>query len=169
MKLRIEPLRKNHDRETFSCGNPELDDWFKRQAGQDSKRNVARVFVATAPDLGVVGFYSLSAFTLSIEDLPEGIARKLPRYDKIPAALIGRLATDLRARGQGVGKLLLADAIKRILGASEKLAVYAIVVDAKDENASDFYQVFGFKPFPLNPKRLFLPTKTAIDALTKAE
>lgn len=167
MRVAIEPLGARHDRSAFSCGQPDLDDWFRHRARQDDKRNVARVFVAVDDDLGVIGFYSLSAFTLSIHDLPPEIARKLPRYDAIPAALIGRLARDGRARGQGLGELLLADAIRRVLGADRSLAVFVIVVDAKDDRAVQFYKAFGFQAFPLRPKRLFLPTATAVAGMGK--
>ncbi|HEX9942707.1 MAG TPA: GNAT family N-acetyltransferase [Thermoanaerobaculia bacterium] len=162
----IEPLGKHHDRAGFSCGQPDLNDWFRLRASQDEKRNVARVFVAVDPELGVVGFYSLSSLSLSLGTLPEEIAHKLPRYDAIPAALIGRLARDQRVRGQGVGELLLADAIRRILGAGRSIAVFAIVVDAKDERATDFYKAFGFRAFPLSPQRLFLLTATAAAAFS---
>ena len=86
----IEPLGK-HDRAEFSCGVAALDDWFHLRAGQDEKRNVARVFVAIDDQRRIVGFYSLSSFTLAIADLPREYAKRLPRYDLIPAALIGRL------------------------------------------------------------------------------
>jgi ribosomal protein S18 acetylase RimI-like enzyme len=161
----IEPLGK-HDRARFSCGQPDLDAWFHHRASQDEKRNVARVFVALDA-LGIVGFYSLSSLSLSLESLPEPIAHKLPRYEAIPAALIGRLARDERVRGQGVGELLLADAIRRILGAGRSIAVFAIVVDAKDERAADFYRTFGFQAFPSRPNRLLLLTATAATALDR--
>jgi ribosomal protein S18 acetylase RimI-like enzyme len=167
LSIVLEPLGKQHDRSTFSCGQPELDDWFQRRAGQDDRRDVARVFVAVDPVLGVVGFYSLSSFSLDLGSLPEEIARKLPRYAVAPAALIGRLARDMRVRGQGVGELLVADAVRRILGASRSLAVFAIVVDAKDERAALFYEQFGFRRFPLHPNRLFLPASVAATALAK--
>lgn len=168
LDLVIEPLGKGHDRVGFSCGQPELDDWFRLRASQDEKRNVARVFVAVTPDLGVVGFYSLSSLSLALESLPEELAHKVPRYDAIPDALIGRLARDARVRGQGVGELLLADAIQRILGAGRSIAVFAIVVDAKDEHAVKFYRTFGFRAFPLQPRRLFLLTATAAAGLQAA-
>jgi len=161
LEISIEPLAKHHDRTTFHCGQPPLDDWFRQRAGQDERRNVARVFVAVTQDLGVIGFYSLSSLSLSLGTLPEEVAQRLPRYDAIPAALIGRLARDERVRGRGVGELLLADAIQRILGAGRSVAVFAIVVDAKDDRAVDFYQAFGFRVFPLQPRRLFLLTATA--------
>lgn len=164
----IEPLGKR-ERGAFRCGVAALDDWFRLRAGQDEKRNVARIFVAVDDELGIVGFYSLSAFTLSLPDLPEGRARRLPRYDLIPAALIGRLARDERVRGQRVGELLLADAIRRIVAASEVLATYAILVDAKDEKASAFYRDFGFEPFPGRPLRLFMTLADARAAVERAD
>jgi GNAT superfamily N-acetyltransferase len=166
LPIRIEPLG-THNRATFSSGQPELDDWFLRCASQDAKRNVARVFVARDEELGVIGFYSLSAYTLALTDLPQEIARRLPRYDAIPAALIGRLARDERVRGQGIGELLLADAVRRVLGAGQSMAVFAIVADAKDERAVNFYRAFGFAPFPLRPNRLFLLTSAAVTALAR--
>ena len=168
MAIAIEPLGKHHDRAQFSCGKPALDDWFRHRASQDEKRDVARVFVACDDELGIAGFYSLSAFTLAIEDVPEHVAGKLPRYDAIPAALIGRLARDERARGRGLGELLLADAVRRILTAGRSLAVFAIIVEAKDDRAIAFYESFGFRPFPTRARRLFLPTSTAAQAFTRA-
>ncbi len=162
----IEPLGK-HDRAVFSCGVATLDDWFRHRAGQDEKRNVARVFVAIDDRYGVVGFYSLSSFTLAIVDLPPEYAKRLPRYDAIPAALIGRLARDERLRGEGVGDLLLADAVRRVLGAARSLAIFAIVVDALDERAAAFYRDFGFTPFPSRPRRLFMPTSEAAQAMAR--
>jgi GNAT superfamily N-acetyltransferase len=166
--VRIEPLGKRHDRATFASGQPDLDDWFRRRAGQDERRNIARVFVAIDDELGIVGFYSLSTFTLALDHLPEDLARKLPRYDAIPAARIGRLARDERVRGQRVGELLLADALRRILSAARAVAVFAVVVNAKDDTAAAFYRRFGFQPFPLHPRRLFLLTSTALAALDRA-
>jgi len=163
----IEPLGKR-DRGAFSCGVIALDDWFHLRAGQDEKRNVARVFVAIDDQRRIVGFYSLSSFTLAIADLPPEWAKHLPRYDLIPAALIGRLARDQRVRGEGVGDLLLADAVRRILGAARSLAVFAIVVDAKDDPAASFYCNFGFTPFPNRPLRSFMPIADAIEAMSRA-
>jgi GNAT superfamily N-acetyltransferase len=161
------PLGKQHDRAAFTSGQPDIDDWFRRRASQDERRNIARVFVAMDDERGIVGFYSLSSYTLALDDLPADLARRLPRYDAIPAARIGRLARDERVRGQGVGELLLADAVRRILGAARSVAVFAIVVDAKDDTAAGFYRRFGFQPFPLQPRRLFLPTSTALAALDR--
>jgi ribosomal protein S18 acetylase RimI-like enzyme len=163
----IEPLARHHDRTAFSCGRPQLDDWFRHRAGQDERRNIARVFVGVDAESRVVGFYTLSSFTLSIEEMPAELQRKLPKYQAVPAALIGRLARDERVRGKGVGELLIADAIRRILGAARSMAVFAIVVDAKDDAAVAFYESFGFRTFPLRARRLFLLASTAIEAVTR--
>jgi GNAT superfamily N-acetyltransferase len=163
----IEPLGK-HDRAAFSCGVAALDDWFRLRAGQDEKRNVARVFVAVDDRRAIVGFYGLSFFTLAIDDLPPEHAKRLPRYDAIPAALVGCLARDEKVRGEGVGALLLADAVRRVIGAARSLAVFAIVVEAMDEKAAAFYRDFGFAPFPSRPLRLFMPASEAAEAVSRA-
>ena len=165
-----EPISKSHDRKSFDCGEASMNEFFQRFARQSHESGAAKTFltVESVHSMSILGFYSLSAFTLAIEDVPEVVARKLPRYDVIPAALIGRLARDERARGRGVGELLLADAVRRILSAGRSLAVFAIIVDAKDERALAFYESFGFQPFPARPRRLFLPTSTAAQAFTHA-
>lgn len=169
MKVIFEPLGRAHDRSRFTCGEAALDRWFRAQAGQEERRNITRVFVArdgeaSEPDV-VVGFYTLSMFTLAFDDLPSDLSRKLPRYPEVPAALIGRLARSEKVRGQGVGELLLADAIQRILGAAKTIAAFAIVADAKDARAGEFYRAYGFIPFPTRPGRLFLLLDTARAAI----
>lgn len=165
MPFTFAPLAKVHDRASFKCGEPELDAWFHKRAGQDERRTVARVIVALDENEQIAGFYSLSAFSLSLDEVPSDLAAKLPKYDRIPAALIGRLARDLSVRGAGLGELLVADAIRRILSASRELAVFAIVVEAKTEKASKFYHSLGFQTFPHHHERLFMLTATALAAL----
>lgn len=167
MDIVFEPLGSQHDRSKFCSGQADLDDWFRQRASQDERRNIARVFVAVESGLGVIGFYSLSSFKLDFADLPEELARKLPRYDGVPAALIGRLARDNRVHGKGVGGLLVADALRRTLSAAQSLAVFAIMVDATDERAATFYENFGFRRFPLNPNKLFLLASSAAAALER--
>ena len=81
--------------------------------------------------------------------------------------MIGRLVRDIRVRGRGIGELLLADAVRRIISAGRTLAVFAIVVEAKGAAASAFCEGFGFRPFPLHPRRLFLLTATAVEAVER--
>jgi GNAT superfamily N-acetyltransferase len=164
MTLRFEPLSKAHDRTSFSSGSLELDRWFRTQAGQDARRGVARVFVAL-DQVGIAGFYTLSMFSVASDSLPGDVVRALPRYPDVPAALIGRLAHAERVRGQGLGELLVIDALKRILVAAKDVAAFAIIVDAKDTPAEKFYRRFGFESFPSRSTRMFLPAATAAKLL----
>ena len=158
--LVITPLNPTHDRTTFECGVEALDRYLKKQAKQDIKRRISRVFIATKPDnpRSTIGFYTLSTLSIELNQLPEKLARKLPKHP-VPAALIGRLAVRDFAQGQGVGKMLLADAIKRTMAVSDQIAIYAMVVDAINENAKGFYEQFGFIRLRDDSPRLFLPLK----------
>ncbi len=146
------------DAKTFNCGQSALDEYIRRYALQDVRRDLARVFVASPKDdLGcLAGFFTLSAGSVNCSDLPEKLARKLPCYP-VPVALIGRLAVDKDFQGKGLGSILLADACQKIRQARETLAVVGIVVDAKDDSAAAFYQHFGFIELPGKPGRLLLP------------
>lgn len=158
--LTVEPLASHHDRASFSCGEPSLDRYIRRQASQDARRRVARVFVASGEPPGrVAGYYTLSAASFERDDLPAEVARRLPHYP-VPAAVIGRLAVDVRSQGSGLGEVLLLDAIRRVVRAGDTIGVYAVVVDALHERASAFYERYGFLPFPSRPLRLYLPLRT---------
>jgi ribosomal protein S18 acetylase RimI-like enzyme len=159
--LVIAPLNSTHDRTGFQCGVEALDSYLKKQAKQDIKRHISRVFVATMPNNPkvVIGYYTLSTLSIELNQIPEKLARKLPKHP-VPAALIGRLAVNNAAQGQGVGKMLLADAIKRTLAVSDQIAIYAMVVDAINDNAKRFYEQFGFKRLSDDRPRLFLPLKS---------
>jgi ribosomal protein S18 acetylase RimI-like enzyme len=158
--LVIEPLGSHHDRALFSCGEPALDAYLQRQASQDVRRRVAQVFVAVgdAPER-IAGYYSLSAASFEKDALPPALAKRLPHYP-VPAAVLGRLAIDHTHQGRGLGETLLLDAIRRVVHAATTIAVYAIVVDAKNERAQSFYERYGFRPLANEPRRLFLPLET---------
>lgn len=160
MTFVIEALARSHDRSRFDCGSEALDRYIRQQASQDVRRKVARVFVAVPEgSAAVAGFYTLSAGSLERSALPPKEAGRLPRYP-VPVALIGRLAVDRRWSGQGLGSALLADAFCRVIRAGEALAVYAVVVDAKDEQVQAFYERFGFIPLPDVEHCLFCPIAT---------
>ena len=133
-----------------------MDRCLARQAGQDVRRRITRVFVCTAGETdAVLGFYALSALSIDLASLPDELSRKLPRHP-VPCALIGRLAVDRSAHGRGLGSMLLADAVKRIVAAGETVAMHALIVDALNEDAKRFYERFGFAPLTDDPMRLFL-------------
>lgn len=154
----IRPLDTAADAVSFRCGQPVLDEYLHRYASQDVRRNVARVFIATpeSDSHRLAGFFTLSAGSVSCADLPEALAKKLPRYP-VPVALIGRLAVSIDFQGKGLGSILLADACQKVARASTTLAVAGIIVDAKDEAAATFCQHFGFLTLPGQSARLLLP------------
>lgn len=125
------------------------------QAGQDARKNIAAPFVLVLPNGTIAGYYTLSATAVDIGEWPAQTIRKLPRYPLIPATLLGRLAVDRRYRGQGHGRYLLADALSRCV--RSEIASFAVVVDAKGEDARRFYQRESFLPFPDQPMKLFRP------------
>jgi GNAT superfamily N-acetyltransferase len=159
--LVIEQLNPVHDRSSFHCDVRSLDNYIHKQAGQDIKRSISRVFVAVLPDNSeeIVGYYSLSTLSIELNQLPEKLIRKLPKHP-IPAALLGRLAVSKNAQRYGVGKMLLADAVHRTMSVSDQIAIYAIIVDAVNKKAKDFYEQFGFTQLSNNSSRLFLPLKS---------
>ncbi len=158
----FEPLAPHHDRRSFSCGEPALDGYLRERAGQDVRRKIARVFVAVdRSNRLLAGYYTLSVASFFREDLPESLAKRLQHYP-VPAAILGRLAVDRRYQGRGLGALMLADAIKRLVRASESLAIYALIADAKNDGAKAFYEHFGFRAFPVASMRLFMPLERFI-------
>lgn len=157
---RIRALEAGLDSSDFDCGVTALDDYIKRYASQDVKRDVARVFVATKQGSErLAGFFTLSAATVRCSDLPQDLRKKLPQYP-ILVALLGRLAVDKVNQGQGLGSILLADACQKVAQASQVLAVAGLIVDAKDENAAKFYRQFGFNALQGgHTSRLLLPIR----------
>jgi len=156
----IEPLAE-HGRTTFSCGTPELDSYFRERASRDARNKIGAVFVLlpkTDPSR-VAGCYTLSNQEIDIQDLPPELTKRIGKYRRIPATLIGRLAVDRDFQGKGLGEILLIDAMRRSLLASRSVASFAVLVDSKNEDAARFYQKYGF--LPLVGKRMFLPMKTA--------
>ncbi len=158
MDVRIRSLDREANTDDFDCGEPALNIYLQRYASQDIKRGVARVFIASSVEFprDVIGFYTLSAASIGAETFPDALRKKLPRYP-VPVALLGRLAISRMVQGQGLGSILLVDACKRVAAASETLAVAALVVDAKSDQAAAFYQHLGFTQLPGQPGRWLLP------------
>ncbi len=158
--ITVESLGRQHDRTAFHCGAEALDRYLKQQARQDVDKRVAAPFVAVnPPDTRVLGYYTLSASVLTLADLPDELARKLPRYPQLPVTLLGRLAVDESTKGQGLGEHLLLDALHRSLAHADQIVAMAVVVDAKDESAVSFYRHYGFLPLQSQPSRLFVPMR----------
>ncbi len=159
MTLAVEELEaKRHDRTGFDCGVEPLNRYLKTLAGQHRVKGIATTFVLveTERPSRILGYYSLSAASLAFERLTDADRHGLPAYP-VPAVRIGRFATSVSARGEGLGELLLQNAIKRILHARNILGVHAVVVEAKDPVAEEFYRKYGFRLCDPKSRQLYLP------------
>jgi GNAT superfamily N-acetyltransferase len=157
----VEVLGANHDRASFSCGVDALDRYFQKQVTQDIRRRATACYVATeVSQAKVAGYYTLAAAGIPLADMPAELAKRLPRYPSVPVARIGRLAVDQAYRRRKLGSALLWDAVQRCL--RSELAVFALVVDAKDDVAETFYRHHGFVPFGSQPRQLILPLTNLI-------
>jgi ribosomal protein S18 acetylase RimI-like enzyme len=155
----FEPLSSSHDRTAFSCGVPALDRYLRELATQDVRRRVSNCFVALDPSGKIAGYYTFAATSLPLTEFPSDQAKRLPRYPSFPACLAGRLVVDQRFRGRGLGSQLIVDAIARAVRAEP--AIFALIVDAKDEVALGFYEHLGFQRFASRPMTLYLPIAEA--------
>jgi ribosomal protein S18 acetylase RimI-like enzyme len=154
----IEKLR-DHDRKSFTCGVAVLDRYFREQVTQDIRRRVTNCFVAIDTAGVVAGYYTFAATSLAAGEMTADEIKRLPRYPLLPAALIGRLAIAEQHRGQGLGAALIVDAVSRTMRAEP--AIFALIVDAKDDAAIRFYMHLGFRPFVSRPMSLFFPVAEA--------
>lgn len=162
-----EPLGPAHDRGAFDCGNEPLNRFLKQQARQEQDRHVSVCWVLPhADDRSIVrGYYTLSAYSVRLTELPESTTKKLPRYPDVPAALLGRLAVDTAHQRQGLGEHLMMDAMDKVLMHSRAMGTVVLVVDGKNERSAAYYQAHGFIPFPSAPLRLFIHIDTVARAL----
>lgn len=157
----IEVLDSHHDRRQFSCGDRELDDYLKRFARQHASTRISRTYVAVKGTT-ILGFYSLAMAAIRKDHLPALHRTKFPSFP-LPVARLARLAVDLKFQRQGIGELLLANALTRCLHLSNEIGMVGVIVDAKNETAKKFYERFEFDPLTDSPLRLWLP----ISALTQ--
>jgi ribosomal protein S18 acetylase RimI-like enzyme len=154
--FRIEPLGPDHDRSGFCCGTEALDRYFREPVTQDVRRRVTACYVSLeASGAKIAGYSTLAAAGVPLADIPQSLAKRLPRYPSVPVARLGRLAVDQAFRGRKLGSALLWDAIARSL--RSEIAVFALVVDAKDDQAEAFYRHHGFVSFGSPPRQLVLP------------
>jgi ribosomal protein S18 acetylase RimI-like enzyme len=151
----IELLNARHNRNSFDCGVESLNRYLQQQATQDIRRNVATVCVACSSESAeTAGYYSLANAGVSSSVLPDILQKKMPRYQMLPAVLLGRLATDLRYRGHKLGTRLLLDALAFSL--KSPLAWTLFVTEAINDTARAFYEHFGFRQFKDNENHLYL-------------
>ena len=152
----IQKLNRSHERDAFDCGNDALNDWLHKRVSQFEKRDLSRAYVAVREgELRVYGYYALSTHRVRYEALAADQAKVLPHID-VPVVLLGRLAIDRTAQGQGLGSLLLIDALRRAELVATQVGVRAVEVDAIDDAARRFYMKFGFTSLLDDRSHLFL-------------
>lgn len=156
--------KTRHSREGFSFEVESLERYFKTQAGQDAEKGLAAIYVMTEGGAAVLGYCTSSSYTIDAGE-PDEAARNLPGYSKFPAILIGRLARDQKYRGHRIGPALLRDALLRSLENSKSVGAMAVIVEAENEKARQFYLKYGFIQFPDHANKLFLPMKTLETAI----
>lgn len=162
VSVSIEALAKKHDRRAFSCGVGELDEYLRRFARQHADAKLSRTYVAV-DGMAIRGFYGLAMSAVRRENLPAKHAGRFPNFP-LPVARLARLAVDLRHQRQGLGDLLLADALQRCLRLSAEIGMIGMIVDAKDERARGWYERYEFERLPDSPLTLWLPA-AAIERL----
>jgi len=153
------PLNNSHNKEKFNCGKPLLDSYLHKQAKQDKKRRLSACFILPGGN-EVKGYYTLSSTSIERKLLPGEIIKKLPpAYNDLPAILLGRLAVSKEYQGQGLGEMILLDALKRGYDFSKQVGSMAVIVDPLDEEAVKFYEKYDFILLP-DSRKMFLPMAT---------
>ena len=172
--MKVQALAGNHDRSGFDCGVEALNLWFRQTALQHQVKGISRTFVATPGDArsvenyrsagygdigetSVLGYFALASAYVLADDLAPKLAKRYPR--QIPVTRLGRLAVRLDLHGQGLGRLLLADAVTRSRNAARSVDSAGIFVDAKNEDAARFYAKYGFTACREQPLKLYLPMR----------
>lgn len=148
-----EPINSHHQIESFDCGVESLNHWLKTRALKNQENQASRTYVVTKAN-EVVAYYSLSTGAIAHFDVPKKVKRNMP--DPIPVALLGRLAIDKTAQGQGLGAALLKDEVLRVNQAALILGIKGIVVESLSKQASQFYLHHGFIAFPDDELKLII-------------
>ena len=167
-QYRLEPLTRDHTRDAFRCGVESLDLYLKTQASQDMRRKANAVFVLipTSDARQICGYFTLCSYALAPGSIPEEAKKHIPRYPLVSATLLGRLAVHAELHGQGLGAILLAEALRKAYENADVVGYSMIVVDAIDERAAKFYAAHGFIRLP-ESMRLILPMRTIANLLEK--
>lgn len=161
-----QPIARGHDRESFDCGEPALNEFLRLHARKNHDLGGAKTFLAVsaADGMTILGFYSLAPASLAFARTPELVKRGLARHD-VPVFRLARLAVDLSVQGRGLGGQLLLAACRRCLLASSQVGGMAMLIDAKNERAACWYAGYGAVPLLDQPLSLLLPLKTIQAAL----
>ena len=162
-----EPLRGKHDLGDFCCEEDALDNWLHRHARHAEAAGSARTFV-TCEGVRVIGYYALAIGQVEPDDATERLLKGQPAKRPVPVLVLARLAVDRDHKGKGVGRSLLQNALLRCAAVAESVGVRAVVAHA-NEDASGFYDQFGFESSPTDPLHRILLLKDLRRFLGEAE
>ena len=164
MLLIIEAITKKHNRKSFDCRVPELNQFLQHQARQKSDKHIAKTYIVCrgASPTDILGYYTLTGYSV-ITPPDHKDYKKYPH--PLSAVKLARLAVDQSQQGQGLGEILLIDAIHRTVAVAEQISTIGLFVDPMTPAVVPFYQQYGF--LPVDPTRLemWLPIKTCQDLL----
>jgi GNAT superfamily N-acetyltransferase len=162
------PLAKPHDRAAFDCGDADLNIYLQRYARQNHDSGGAKCFIAASANAPtrILGFYTLSPASLDHSRTPAVAKKGLGRYD-VPVFRLGRLAVDRSLQGRGLGGALLLRAAARCMIVAQEVGGVALLIDAKNGRAAQWYEGYGAVPLLDAPLSLVLPFAVAGDALKR--
>lgn len=149
-RLTIKPLDRNtDDRAAFSCGNERIDSFLKRYAIQQADKDTSRTHVATEPPSNAtLGYYTLCAHAIDVSELPPADQKRMPRRPTVGAIYLSMIGVDSRVQRRGLGRFLLADAIKSCVDVADRAGIAFIVLDALNDDAARLYRSVGFHDLP---------------------
>ena len=156
--LRGLSIAKSHNRTRFQSGQDEVDAWLKKAAFQSQKKHLSSTKVLLDSENHIVGYYTLATSQVDFSDLPIEVAKSLPNR-QLPVAVLAWLGIDQSFQGRGIGKRLLATALKDCHDAAESFAFVAVLLDCVDVPSKEYYEHFDFAELSGYPMRLYLPFK----------
>jgi ribosomal protein S18 acetylase RimI-like enzyme len=164
----IELLAKRHSRSSFDCGADELNQFLQKTARQHIHKGLSRTWVLIEEESPseIIGFFALTLCEVRIEKLPPQWAKKYPSV--VPGVKLARLAVDKSWQRQGIGGILLVEAMRKALVVAENAGSIGLFVDAKNEAAQNYYLRYGFERLESSVLEMFLPLQT-IQSLLKKE
>lgn len=155
---RLETLQREHPRRRFHCGEESVDDWIRTKALQNQRKHLSVTKVLLDPSGTIAGFYTLAIGQADFGDLPPEVIRKLPRR-ALPVVVLAWLGVSTDHQSQGLGRLLLAQALRDCHGAGQTFAFVAVILDCVNDSAKAFYQRWDFEEIPGSPYRLYLSAR----------
>ena len=156
----VELLNKSHNRNSFDCGNEALNKFLKQIARQHIQKGISRTFVLVdteQPEI-IMSFFTLTLCEVRVEKFLSNFSKKYP--SKVPGVKLARLAVSEAYQRQGIGEIMMIEAMKRALIVAENAGGIGLFVDAKDEAAKTYYSRYGFVSLEDAFLEMFLPLST---------